>query len=257
MKKVAKIQTTKKALTEAPALTLEEAIAEFGVNTKAKLASPTIQGQPEDQLRGPFETLLKRLKVLAGLGAHEVVAIGETSLSDMGLRPDFAIIVDGALAGFVELKSPGKGSDPRLFKGQHDKEQWRKLGSLPNLIYSDGNSFSLWRNGELAFEIVGLEGDVTQSGGNLGSNEKLVGLFEHFLRWQPRAPSSALELAAVSARLCRLLRDEVTDALGRKVRALTSLAKDWRGLLFPDATDEQFADGYAQAVTFGLLMARA
>ncbi len=28
-------------------------------------------------------------------------------------------------------------------------------------------------------------------------------------------------------------------------------------VLFPDATDERFADGYAQAVTFGLLMARA
>ena len=27
--------------------------------------------------------------------------------------------------------------------------------------------------------------------------------------------------------------------------------------MFPNATDEAFADGYAQAVTFGLLMARA
>src|SRR5439155_24434199 len=27
--------------------------------------------------------------------------------------------------------------------------------------------------------------------------------------------------------------------------------------LFPEATDAQFADGYAQAVTFGLLMARS
>ena len=28
-------------------------------------------------------------------------------------------------------------------------------------------------------------------------------------------------------------------------------------LLFPEASDKTFADGYAQAVTFGLLMARA
>ena len=28
-------------------------------------------------------------------------------------------------------------------------------------------------------------------------------------------------------------------------------------MLFPEATDAQFADGYAQAVTFGLLVARA
>jgi hypothetical protein len=39
--------------------------------------------------------------------------------------------------------------------------------------------------------------------------------------------------------------------------ALTALAIDWRKLLFPDASDAQFADGYAQAVTFGMLMARA
>jgi type I restriction-modification system DNA methylase subunit len=39
--------------------------------------------------------------------------------------------------------------------------------------------------------------------------------------------------------------------------ALTELAKDWRVLLFPQATDAEFADGYAQAVTFGLLVARA
>jgi hypothetical protein len=49
----------------------------------------------------------------------------------------------------------------------------------------------------------------------------------------------------------------VTEQLGLKSDALTSLATDWRTLLFPDATDERFADGYAQAVTFGMLMARA
>ena len=38
---------------------------------------------------------------------------------------------------------------------------------------------------------------------------------------------------------------------------LTALATDWRKLLFPQAGDKEFADGYAQAVTFGLLVARA
>ena len=64
-------------------------------------------------------------------------------------------------------------------------------------------------------------------------------------------------MAHTTARLCRLLRDEVTEQLGLKSQALTDLAVDWRKLLFPDATDERFADGYAQAVTFGMLMARA
>lgn len=102
-----------------------------------------------------------------------------------------------------------------------------------------------------------LDGDIETSGDALLPDKGLVELFELFLRWQPKPPSTARELAEVSARLCRLLRDEVAEALGRKVEALTSLATDWRGLLFPHASDKQFADGYAQAVTFGLLMARA
>ena len=71
------------------------------------------------------------------------------------------------------------------------------------------------------------------------------------------APRSAAQLAETTARLCRLLRDEVKEHLGRGSPSLTNLAEDWRKLLFPSATDETFADGYAQAVTFGLLMARA
>lgn len=239
------------------AMTIEEAVAEFGKLAKAKLDNPSATGEPEDQLRAPFEQLLSRLAVLSGFKAANVVAVGETSLSEIRTRPDYAVTVHGALAGFVELKAPGKGADPRKFKGAHDKAQWAKLSSLPNLIFCDGNSFSLWRNGELAHPIVRLDGDIETSGDALLHDKGLVELFELFLRWQPKPPSSARELAEVSARLCRLLRDEVAEALGRNVGALTSLATDWRGLLFPHASDKQFADGYAQAVTFGLLMARA
>ena len=49
----------------------------------------------------------------------------------------------------------------------------------------------------------------------------------------------------------------MTEQLALKSEPLTGLAADWRKLLFPDATDERFADGYAQAVTFGMLMASA
>ncbi len=58
--------------------------------------------------------------------------------------------VSKALVGFIEVKAPGKGADPRKFSEPHDKDQWDKLKSLPNLIYTDGNAFSLWRDGKLA-----------------------------------------------------------------------------------------------------------
>ncbi|MCX6619500.1 MAG: N-6 DNA methylase, partial [Acidobacteria bacterium] len=142
-------------------------------------------------------------------------------------------------------------------KEPHDKAQWEKLRSLPNLIYTDGNAFSLWQNGELVAPVVSLIGDIETAGSKLKAPPALLGLFDSFLNWQPVPPRSAKELAGTTARLCRLLRDEVTEQLALKSPALTELAADWRKLLFPDATDERFADGYAQAVTFGLLMARA
>lgn len=52
--------------------------------------------------------------------------------------------------------------------------------------------------------------------------------------------------------MCRLLRDDVTEQLALGIPALTGHAQDWRRLLFPQATDEEFADGFAQAVAFGL-----
>jgi hypothetical protein len=167
------------------------------------------------------------------------------------------VTANNALVGFVEVKAPGKGADPRRFDDSHDKDQWTKLKSLPNLIYTDGIAFSLWRDGEIVGKIVHLEGDLEKSGTKLKAPGTLLALITDFLTWTPTPPRNAQKLAEVSARLCRLLRDEVTEQLGLGSEGLTALAKDWRKLLFPEADDVQFADGYAQAVTFGLLVARA
>ena len=238
-------------------LTVEVAVSNFGAKATQKLANPGAIGQPEDQLRAPFEQLLTDVATLCKFPAKSVVAVGESFQNEIKTRPDYSITVHKALVGFVELKAPGKGADPRKFKDPHDKEQWDKLQSLPNIIYSDGNSFSLWQNGELVGQILSLVGDVESSGAKLKPPMGFVALFENFLRWKPMPPKSAKELAHTAARLCSLLRDEVTEQLALKSEALTDLATDWRKLLFPDATNERFADGYAQAVTFGMLMARA
>lgn len=235
---------------------LKSAVARFGVEARAKLSNPGAVGEPEDQLRAPLEGLFADLAELCGLNRDWLTAVGETSLSTLKTRPDYAITLRNVLVGHVEVKAPGKGADPRRYKG-HDKQQWEKLQSLPNLLYSDGNAFSLWQNGELVGTIVTLQGDVEKSGDKLTAPPELVARFDNFLRWEPIPPKSAAELARISARLCRLLRDEVTEQLAEKSPALTALAADWRKLLFPEANDEQFADGYAQAVTFGLLMARS
>jgi predicted helicase len=47
------------------------------------------------------------------------------------------------------------------------------------------------------------------------------------------------------------------EARGRRTSLFRVLAEEWRHLLFPDSSDDAFADQYAQTVTFALLLARA
>lgn len=236
---------------------MDEAVAAFGKSTTAKLSNVAINGAPEDQLRGPLEALVAQLALIAGLPADAVGLVGETSIAEDRTRPDYAVTVQNALVGFIEVKAPGKGANPKAFRDKHDKTQWERLKSLPNLIYTDGNSFSLWRDGERTGDIVRLEGDVESSGEKLSAPPSLLALVSDFLGWAPVSPKSPKRLAEISARLCRLLREEVGEQLRKGNPGLTNLAQDWRKLLFPEANDESFADGYAQAVTFGLLIARA
>lgn len=229
-------------------------VGDFGKASKAKLNEG---GQPEDQLRNPIEQLFAALGEEIGLPKGALILVGEKSLAEMRTRPDFAVNVQKALVGFIEVKAPGKGADPRKWKAGHDKEQWDKLKALPNLLYSDGNAFSLWRDGELTGPIVKLNGDIETSGAKLTAPDTLLPLIHDFLTWQPIAPKNPKELARIAARLCRFLRDEVVEQLEQNNAPLTALKADWRILLFPDADDDKFADGYAQAVTFGLLMAKS
>lgn len=159
-----------------PPLSLNAAVSRFGASAAAKLSNAAASGEPEDQLRAPLEALLSDLAALAGFAPGAIIAVGESSLSDLKTRPDYAVTSKGALIGFLELKAPGKGADPRRFKDKHDRAQWEKLQSIPNLVYTDGDEFSLWRSGGLVGHVVRLDGDVTTSGAALKAESDLQAL---------------------------------------------------------------------------------
>ncbi|MGI8792901.1 MAG: type ISP restriction/modification enzyme [Acidimicrobiales bacterium] len=231
---------------------IHAAVSEFGKVVAARFA--TGGGEPEDLLRGPFEHLIDRLSSSVQVG--EVVLTGEHHLAEDRVRPDYAVHVAGVLIGFVEIKAPGKGVDTSRYKG-HDRRQWQRLACLPNVLYTDGQEFALFRDGERSGEVVRLVGDVETAGAALTvADDKIGSLIGEFLRWRPIPPRRPKEVARIAARLCRVLRDEVKELLDSGNLGLHDLARDWRSLLYPDATDDEFADGYAQTVTFALLLAR-
>jgi hypothetical protein len=148
---------------------LADAVSRFGASLKSKLSGQGALGAPEDQIRAPLETLIEDMARLLMSKAGDVVAVGESTLSALKTRPDYAIKVSNALVGFIEVKAPGKGADPTRFRDDHDRTQWDKLKSLPNLIYTDGNAFSLWRDGKLQGEIIHLHGDIETAGAKLAA----------------------------------------------------------------------------------------
>lgn len=240
---------------------LAEAVQQFGVECKAKLAGPVGAGQ-EAAIRAPLERLLAAAGQALGL---KVVPHDEAADADRGVRPDYAISVDGAITGYVEVKKPGANLDPESFTG-HNLTQWRRQKDLPNLIYTNGTQWWLWRDGEQIGDPVHLTGGpLAKAGAGLLAGPDLEVLLTQFLRWAPAPITTVLTLVRAVAPLTRLLRGEVIDQLAAEKRAsksgarnqpFTGLAKDWRNLLFPTADDATFADGYAQTVTFSLLLAR-
>jgi hypothetical protein len=64
----------------------DAAIAAFGKIAKAKLANPSVTGQPEDQLRAPFEQLVYDLAELVGFSPGAVTPVGESSVRGPPVR---------------------------------------------------------------------------------------------------------------------------------------------------------------------------
>jgi hypothetical protein len=242
-------------------MTLLESLQAFATNVATK-SNQLTSGEPEDQLRSPFENLMTAAATVIG---GKAVCTGETKLQHRVGRPDFAVHFKGLLAGYVELKAPGTGANPKRYAG-HNRDQWKRFQSLPNLIYCDGNEWALYRGGERVGRLVRMSGDILADGKKaVVENDALAleNLLRDFFTWEPTIPvdrKGKIDLKAFAqllAPLCRMLRAEVTDALGDNTSPLVKLAADWRQLLFPDASDEKFADAYAQTVAFALLLGRA
>lgn len=232
---------------------MQEALRQFAATLKEKFSSH-VTGEPEDQLRAPFEHLIVAAGHLVGVAT---LAIGEMRLEDGG-RPDFGISVNRLLCGYAELKALGKGANTGSFGGR-DKIQWERFRNLPNILYSDGREFALYRNGRQA-RILRLDGDPSMDGSAAVSNKNasdFEAILRDFLAWQPIVPNSSRQLAEYLAPLCRILRDDVRDALRKRAPGVVAAANDWRRYLFPGADDDRFADAYAQTVTFSLLLARS
>ena len=190
-------------------------------------------------------------------------------------------MVDGVLTGYVELKAPGKNIDPASFtKKSHEYKQWQRLRNLPNLLYTNGTEWRLYRYGEpvltsTGYDAVHMHGSFSGHG-TLSAPDALATFFLNFLRWVPAPIKSAGQLVETLAPLAALLREEMLLGLSAQEKTykadqakakkkgeedfvipppLVGLRKDWRDTLAPSTSNEEFADSFAQTVVFSLVVA--
>lgn len=221
-------------------------------------------GEPEAQLTTPVAELIQKVGTLSisGEARNAITVVRETRLEGGDARPDFGVLVGGLLTGHVELKKPGTSLEPASFD-KRNKEQWRKLTRLPNLIYTNGSEWRLYSFGELQRQVT-IHLQAPTSDDALMQFERLI---KTFLMWEPLPIITANSLVQRMGQLAALLREEILAQLKEQRKAsknprvpldnlyLLGLKDDWRSVLYPRANDQEFADGFAQTVVFSLILA--
>lgn len=242
---------------------VKTALQNYAASLHASYSATGVAAGPEEQLKAPVKALLEACAHLAPNAARKaphVLALLEARVTGTG-RPDVAVQLDGQTNGYIELKAPDKPADPTKLTLKHDKEQWKKFQLMPNIIYSNGLEWRLYRYDGSKPELIKVIklGDYINDGVAAVTDadvEALTSLLQTFYTWKVITPTTPEGLAKLLAPLANLFRKEVSEALTVKGSNIENVRNIWKQTLFPRATDEQFADIYAQTVTYALLLAQ-
>lgn len=221
---------------------------------QARLAGRTTES-PEAQLADLIPELFISLAPAAGRPGIDLR--GQAYEAAIG-RPDFSVKRGALLIGHVETKAPGAGADVEAFRGAHDRDQWSRFRNLPNLLYTDGTAFALYRSGVRDGHVHEVAFDATDPDQEASPEDAagLVALLGRFLSWRAVAPSNLPALAEQLAPLCAVLRDEARAQLDQPSE-VAKAAAEFEDALFPDRSRDEVADAFAQVCTYSMLLARA
>ena len=152
----------------------------------------------------PFVQFLENFGAALGV---EVLTTSETRPRMLGIGPNLRVDVAGALVGYVEFKAPGKAIPTTGTLNKADQGQWEKLQLLPNVLYTNGEQWALFRYGQLVGRVARLTDDLAAAAGRLTAKDtEFARVVNDFLLWRPGSPRTVTQLARAVASLCRLLR---------------------------------------------------
>ncbi len=185
----------------------------------------------------------------------DITVINEPKKSEAGM-PDFLFERNGVPFGWAEAKDIDK--DVIKLKGYSVEQRKRYEKAYPNLIYTNGVDFEFIRDGEsvhfvsIADFIMGLQPQPDKF-------EELERQLKLFAEQKPIAIRSAAKLAEMMAAKAAIIKDEIGIALADEAEARKGLEgqfKSFKANLLPNLTPDEFADIYAETITYGMFAAR-
>ena len=164
------------------------------------------------------------------------------------------------IVGYVEVKAPHVTNLDAI---EATEQLQRYRGTFPNLILTNLLELRLYRDGALVDQaLLGrpLVLNQIRTAPPLEQPDQLLALLDRFLAFSLPVAYSAEELARALAVRTRFLRDTVEQELAHEATQgggpLTGFLQAFRQFLIGSLTPQEFADLYAQTITYGLFAAR-
>ena len=218
------------------------------------IANLTTRGDAREESYYP--ALQKLLETLAPTVGKTVQVTVLPKKTDAG-NPDFRVW-DGShqVVGYIEAKAPGA----KLDQVEVSEQLQRYRRTFPNLILTDFYEFRLYRNDVLLKRALLARSFIPKTLKTDPPAEQvkeLTQLFEDFFSFAPPSSFTAEDLARELARRTRFLRDDVIrPELAQKQKDIYGFYEAFQKYLIASLTEKQFADLYAQTITYGLFAAR-
>jgi hypothetical protein len=175
-------------------------------------------------------------------------------------NPDFRVW-NGTdrIIGYIEAK---KSTEERLDVIEGTDQLQRYRSTFPNLILTNFLEFRLYRNGERVETVLAGRPVVLNQlrmAPPLEKQEELFALLDRFLDFSLPRAYTAETLAGELAKRTRFMRDIVVQQLREEESRpgpLTGFYEAFEKYLIGDLAPVDFADLYAQTITYGLFAAR-
>jgi len=227
-------------------------------NYLKEIANTTIQGDAREESYYPhLSNLVKAFSESIGKSKTHITILPKKTEAG---NPDFRIW-DGQhnIVGYIEAKVPG--ADLNRIEDSEQLKRYRD--TFPNVILTDFYEFRLYRDGSLVEKtFIGRPfiAEKLKTHPPIENEKDFLNLFDKFLSFSLPKVFSAETLAIELAKRTRFLKEEaihqelIDEENGNN--QILGFYDAFHKYLIAGLTKEDFADLYAQTITYGLFAAR-